>query len=350
MITTWEFPNHGIQTILKVTVDSDYIDAYGGADFPHLAIPVQIERIDRSGTSPNWTKVNRHKAVWAIGIDLFLDQNQPCRPVFQSGLQEHPLNSVSIAIPVSSRYLELVSQNTGGNGTSVALYIRVTLLIDSLLIKDAPDYNPFLTSDVHHVFIPTSRWYQTLLPKLGYPQTRLVPLVLNLPTSLALQNPPAEALWSSNLKNLNVAINLFQTWHFEPTDLVKHLRPVIENTVITWLHVWNLDIPASGKSDEILQTLNKALQPHSPETDVKPCNASNGVIPVSAPHKRLCIVLTMLHDLLSLSNVESHARTQGTFTMADAESLLYMTTGILRSLPQLWEEYPVAPNSAEIPS
>ncbi len=52
----------------------------------------------------------------------------------------------------------------------------------------------------------------------------------------------------------------------------------------------------------------------------------------------------MLHNLLQLSNVESHGRTQGTYTLADAEALLYMTLGLVRALLRLWEEYPDPPS------
>ena len=342
MHTQWRFPNFG-QHLYQAIVDPERINAYGDGDFPHLIIPITIQRWEQSTRS--WVDVQIHKMVWAVGIELFLPNNTREHPVFQSGLQEHPLNFNGVTIPVNAQYLELISRNSANGGVTGGLPMRVTLLVDPQTIVEDPNFNPIMTSDIQQVFIPVAHWYQNLLPKLGYPETRLVPLLLALPSALASRSPEANTLWSQNMTELHGAIEVFRTWHFEPKDLVIRLRPIIEKTLSTWLHLWNLPFPVSGKSDEMLQALNETIRTHDLPKGIKPCNAPNGVIPVSAPNKRLCLVLTMLHDLLSLSNIESHGHTQGTYTMADAESLLYMMIGILRSLPQLWERYPTAPGS-----
>lgn len=346
MKTEFQFPANGTTMRFKATIESEYIGAYGGPNFPHLRIPIKMSYIDTP--SKTWAESNVHKVVWGLGVDLFLQAGDLIKPVFQSGIQEHPLNFNGVTVPVNAAYIESVSRNLGGGATSVGIPMRIVALVDPQMMADDLNFGPLMTSAIQQVFVPTAHWHQRLLPELGYPQTRLVPLVLNLPSSLSDKNSEASQLWTVMMKDLSSAVDLFRTWHFEPKDLVSRLRPIIENALQVWLTLWNLPRPASGKTDMTLQTLNDALRlPHLPK-DVKPCNASNGVIPVSAPNKRLCLALTMLHDLVALSNVESHGQTQGTYTMADAESLLYMTTGILRSLPQLWEEYPSAPNQPTV--
>lgn len=326
----------------KATIEAEHIVAYGGPNFPHLRIPIKISYID--DTSKTWADSNVHKVVWGLGVDLFLQAGALIEPVFQSGIQEHPLNFHGVTIPVNAAFIESVSRNLGGGATSVGIPMRIVALVDPKLMADDLNYGPLMTSDIQQVFVPTAHWHQSLLPELGYPQTRLVPLVLNLPSSLSDKNSEASKLWTVTMKDLSSAVDVFRTWHFEPKDLVSRLRPIIENALQVWLTLWHLPIPASGKTKAALQALNDALRPPDLPKDIRPCNAPNGIVPVSVPHKRLCVALTMLHDLVALSPVESHGQTQGTYTMADAESLLYMTTGILRSLPQLWEEYPSAPN------
>ena len=343
MNTQWTFPRDG-QPLYKAIVESEHIDAYGDGDFPHLKIPIKVQRLERTTTSATWSDTQIHKAVWAVGIDLFLASTLD-HPMFHSGLQAHPLNFYGVTIPVNARYLEFISNNLTNGNMAVGLPMRITLLVDPQSVDRDPNFNPMMTSETQQVSIPLTNWHQKLLPALGYPKTRLVPLSLSLPSALASHTPEANTLWTDNMVDLNGVIDLFRTWHFEPKDLVSRLRPIIEKTLSTWLHVWNLPSPESGKSDDMLQALNEAIRPRGLPKDIKPCNAPNGVIPVTAPNKRLCVAMTMLHDLLSLSNIESHAYTQGAYMMVDAESLLYMTVGILRSLPQLWAEYPTPPTS-----
>ncbi|WP_053958281.1 hypothetical protein [Sulfobacillus thermosulfidooxidans] len=303
------------------------IKGHGGSMAPALIISPRLYRESRQDHSiiPKYGS-----EVRALAVSLYQDNDG--FPLVTSGLQYFK-NSYCV-LPLNRPMVEFLSHQ-----------IQIILSFDVWLSQDIdPENLILLRTKTHPITLDQTHWQTQVLPQLGYPETRMVPLSLTLPRPSTSDNPLARATWSSNIKQFEQAVKLFRTWHFEPTDLVQQLRPIIENTLTTWLHIWNLPIPSSGKSNDMLQTLNKALQPDDLPT-MKPCNAPNGIIPVSTPHKRLCIVLTMLHDLLSLSNIEHHAHSQGTFTMADAESLLYMTTGILRSLPQLWKEYPTPPTS-----
>jgi hypothetical protein len=340
MLTEWTFPQHGTRHAFKATVDPTAIQAYGTEVYPHLRIPLKMYAIDRSGTHPIWSPDHVHRIVWGVAVDLFLsDRPNNGEPVFQSGLQEHLLNVNVVTVSVSQPYIEQISKSTSGNGVAVGLPMRLTILVDPAAVADDPNNGPLMTAEVQLVRIPLAHWHQNILPQLGFPTSRLVPLVLELPPSLRTTNAAANQRWSTTVSELSAAVDLFRPWHFEPRDLVSRLRPAIEGALDTWLTLWGMDRSSPGKVDEALQRLNQALAPANSPPNVRPCNAPQGTIPATAPHKRLCVALTMLHDLMQLSNVESHARGRGTYSVSEAESLLYMVIGNLRSLPELWEQY-----------
>jgi len=138
------------------------------------------------------------------------------------------------------------------------------------------------------------------------------------------------------MDSLNQSLQLYQSYHVDPGTLVPPLRLAVEYALFTWAHLWNLEIPANKKADATLQTLSG---------QVKPCNAPNGIIPVAVQYSRLCGTLVMIHDLLQLSNPELHAGTAGAYGLNEAETILYLTFGILRGLPDLWQAYPDSPTT-----
>lgn len=339
LTTEWTFPSHG-RIWLKVVVDPDSIRGYGGAAYPHLAMPFHL--FGSSAGTPEhdaWSELRGRGMVWALGVDLFLPGSGQHDPIFGSGLQAHEVNSESVSIPVSATYVEAVSNSLGGQSEFVSLRMRVSVLVDPDLVANDLNHKPVLRSSVELVQIPVGRWHQTILPDVGFPTVRLVPLVLDLPQALRSDNEDANQRWRRALDELRAGISIFQSWHFEPRDLVAALRPVVEGALARWLTLWGRDA-VQGKADEMIRTLNSAITPPNLPKDMKVCNAPQGIIPSSAPEKRLCVSLTMLHNLLQLSNVESHSQSRGTYSKADAESLLYMVTGVIRSLPGLWEQYP----------
>ena len=350
MLTEWTFPQHGTRRAFRATVDPTAIQAYGSGAYPHVRIPIEIYMIDRSGDHPIWSPDHVHRVVWGVAVDLFLpNHGAPSEPVFQSGLQENPLNFDGVTVSVSQAYIEQISESISGNGVAVCLPMRLMLLVDPAAVADDPNTGPLMTSDIQVVTVPLAHWHQNILPNLGFPKSRLVPLVLELPPSLRTTNAAGNQRWTTTLSELSAAVDLFRSWHFEPRDLVSRLRPAIEGALDTWLTLWGMDTVSPGKVDEALQRLNRALSPVNSPPNVRPCNAPQGIIPATAPHKRLCVVLTMLHDLMQLSNVESHTRGRGTYSVSEAESLLYMVIGNLRVFPALWERYPQPPTS-EAPS
>lgn len=347
MSTTWTFPGNGIFRSFRATLDPAAIDAYGGSAFPHLSVGLHFETSDPPGSS--WTAASIQKKIWAAGVDVCLPTYNDA-PVCHSGLQPIAQNSPGVSIPVTARLLETVSDNLSGDKTNVMLPLRVTILVDPQTVADDPDVGPVMTSEVYSVSIPVAQWHQQILPKLGFPETRLVPLVLHLPALLATASPAANQRWANTVNELGACVDLFRAWHFEPRDLVRGLRPVVEGALSTWMLVWGFAVPGTGKADDMLQQLNGALNPPARPRGVKPCKAPEGIIPASAPHKRLCVALTMLHDLLQLSNIETHAASRGTYTLVEAESLLYMVVGVTRSLPDLWAEYPQPVNANPVTS
>ncbi len=161
--------------------------------------------------------------------------------------------------------------------------MRVGILVDPVSVANNPNISPMLLSDKKDVRLPIAQWSQQILPTLGYPQTRLVPLALVLPSAVHLQGYPAERVWSRVIEDLQAIVRDFGAWHIEPRDVVRRLRPVIENALHVWALVWRIEESASN-ADQLLQQLNDRLK-GSAGGNVKPCNAPNGIIPHSAPNK-----------------------------------------------------------------
>jgi hypothetical protein len=327
--------------LLAKTQNGDYclkmtqtnIKGHGGAIAPALIFsPRIVIELDSKTERQDYT------AIQALGVNLY-DVGMGSYPLFSSGLQYYDGNSSSFCrLPIQPSVLERFFKTS-----QIRITFDVWLSPKVLAEKqgNSGDRQIFRT-DADIMNIDEAHWLKDILPQVGYPETRLVPLTLNLPSPMPTKKPDASVEWKKVIDGLGRCTDLLRSWHFEPTEMVKTLRPVVENTLFTWLTLWGLSMPSSGKADDALQSLNQAISRDN-DPNAKPCNAPNGIIPVSVQHRRLCVNLTILHDLLQLSNVESHAKTQGTYTTAEAESLLYMVVGVVRVLPQLWEQYPTTP-------
>ncbi len=306
------------------------VTGHGGAEAPALIFFPKLFLESRDGH----TKTQLFGSdIQALGVSIYKPND--FYPMLTSGLQYFTCDGHDrfCMLPVPLILIDFIRQAT-----------QITISFDAWLSPNlAVNGKHIIRTDRRAILMDQSHWYTNVLPQLGYPETRLVPLAFSLPSPIPHNNPEANKAWEKTVKQLSDCIDVFRSWHFEPKDLVKNLRPVAEHTLSTWLKLWDLQVPSNGKADAMLQALNKVISPSSVVQDIKPCNAPNGIVPVSAPHKRLCIALTMLHDLLQLSNVESHGYSQGIYTVAQAESLLYMTVGVIRSLPEIWEQYPSSP-------
>lgn len=296
------------------------IRGHGGAAAPSLVFRPIFQR--RSGTSVEFLFEDE---VQAASVSLWSDSSSGA-PVFESGLQYFHANRSRIVLPLTVAYLETLRATK-----------RLTLRFAIWLAPDAyPEQSIRICESSENVIaLEETHWQTEVLPALGYPRVRLVPLTLDLPDVLQ-GSSQATVKWKKALDELSQVLKDYQAHHVEPRTLVSPLRLAVDHALYAWIHLWNLEVPESKKSDDLLKAIN---------AKIKPCNAPNGIIPASVQHSRLCSTLVMMHDLLQLSNPEQHGGTVGAYTLNDAETILYLTFGILRSLPDLWQAYPAPPAS-----
>lgn len=296
------------------------IRGHGGTIAPSLVFFPEFQW--RSGRAQRLLQGN---TIQAVSVSLWEPNSSV--PTFESEFQYFDPSSPKIVLSLTVPYLETLR-------SAVQLSLRFAVGLDSAAYPDQE--RRAVQSRVDSLVLDRTYWQTEVLPALGYPHVRLVPLTLNLPTTTISASSPATARWKSAMDALNQALQQYQAYHVEPRTLIPPLRLAVEHALFAWAHLWNLEVPENKKSGDLLKTLN---------TQVAPCNAPNGSIPAGVQHSRLCSTLVMIHDLLQLSNPELHAGTAGAYSLNEAETSLYLTFGILRGLPDLWQAYPTPPTT-----
>jgi len=295
------------------------IRGHGGVAAPSLILIPEFQ--SRSGQT---RKLLQGEIIQAASVSLW-EPNYSV-PMFESGFQYFDPSNPRIVLSLTMPYLETLR-------SAAQLSLRFAAWLDSA--STPGQERRAVQSRTEGIALDRAYWQTEVLPALGYPRVRLVPLTLDLPNSVQASGL-ATAEWKKTLDALSQALQQYQTYHVEPRTLIPPLRQATEHALRAWAHLWNLEIPENKKADALLQRLNER---------VKPCNAPNGIIPASAQYGKLCSTLVMIHDLLQLSNLELHAGTAGVYSLNEAETILYLTFGILRSLPDLWQTYPDSPTT-----
>lgn len=102
--------------------------------------------------------------------------------------------------------------------------------------------NSWRHSSGHVGHVPTvARWHEQLLPKIGFPKRRMVPLDMSVPERLGSANSLVVATWSRTTQHLTTAMQKFYQAH-DPSEAVAEVRFAIEGAVATWAYVWGCSI------------------------------------------------------------------------------------------------------------
>ncbi len=290
----------------------------GSAVAPSLVFTPEFQSRSGSTRESLW-----HSDIQTASVSLW-DLNQSSYPVFESGLQYFDANRPALVLPITVPFLETLR-------SAVQLSLRFAVWLPPAAYPDQA--LRVVQSRTEPIVLDPTYWQTEVLPALGYPHVRLVPLTLDLPATLSVSTQ-ASTTWKKAMDSLSQALQVYQSYHAEPTNIIGPLRLAVEYALIAWTHLWQLRVPDSQKAADLLRGLNAC---------VRPCNAPNGIIPARAQYGRLCSTLVLIHDLLQLTNPELHAGTAGTYRLAEAETILYRTAGILRGLPDLWNAYPTPP-------
>ncbi len=263
------------------------------------------------------------------------DRNQTL--LFTSGYQPYSRNISDIYIPAPKEWIEEESRRHQTD---------VTFLLSWALLHNIGGEIKTSVADQQHLRIPKQQWLEWL-PRWGYPRTRTVEIAIELPAKLASQQPKAQETWTKTVSKLQYAESkiLSPVSLHDIEDGVKVLRDVVDGALRTWLVLWGALIPDKVDLHLLLQWVNSAI----PQ-----CNAPEGKAkakpPISNDNMRLCSHAIALQNLITLTSPTHHFGTQSIYSQTDAESWLFMVLGELRSLPELWTQYPVPPSPLTAPN
>jgi hypothetical protein len=183
--------------------------------------------------------------------------------------------------------------------------------------------------------ISAPRW-QAYLAKWGYPETRLVALPTQLPSSVTQDVPVAKRAWTVVNDALKQAQQAQRGSDFATAG--SELRRATEYALYAWCAIWGDETPYEEKNASKALTF---LTQRIPEYD-----SAKGVPNRSAPPDvhRIGARFTTLRQLYALSQATHHAGERPIYTPIDIEYLLTSLIGYLRTLPEFWKEYtkPVA--------
>ncbi len=305
------------------------VTGHGGAEAPHLIFYPKLFSESRDGH----TKTQLFGSeIEALAVSIY--KSNDSYPAFTSGLRYFIGDGTGsfCMLPVTLSFIDLL-QKVGQIRISFDVWLSPDLCLNGRRI---------IRTTTQVISIDQSHWYTKVLPQLGYPETRLVPLNTSLPKSLASLNEPARTTWKrvhQRLRDAEQAILRQSNSASIITNGVNALRDVVDGALRTWLAVWGYIAPDKQEDiNVLLQNLNSGI----PQ-----CNAPEGKTK-SKPHitndnMRLCSHAIALHNIATLTNPTHHFGTQTIYTPTDAESWLLMTIGEIRSLPELWLQFPSPP-------
>ncbi len=339
MISQWEL-FYGNRNYFRITVNSDHISGYGQHISPHLHIPFSIESLQDEFKGSAWWNF-----ICAIELE-FLNATHD-RIMSSSGLHMVDADPHSVALPINGGHIDSLTRSANDRRISIpARFVIATRLQPA---DEKPQFMITMRSSTNYLQLPLSDWYEKILPDMGYPNHRMVPLNTTLPEPLSSLNEPARTTWQhvhQRLLDAEQALLMQSNSPSVVTNGVNALRDAVDGSLRTWLAVWGYMAPDKQDINGLLQTLNSGIpQCNAPEgkTKSKP--------PITNDNMRLCSHAIALHNIATLTNPTHHFGTQTIYTQNDdAESWLLMTIAEIRSLPELWLQYPKPPHPLTTPT
>lgn len=320
-MTQWHFSYVGDENMNNIYIElsQSNLFAYGSAIAPFLHIRPHV--MLRNGLDQ---RDLRGQGIYAMSVSLF-DRNQTL--LSTSGFQPYNQQTTSLYTPAPKVWIDEESRRHQSH---------VTIFLAFAVLHSIHGQLQVSKTESQQLQIPRQQWLDGL-PNWGYPQTRTVEIAVELPAMLAGHKPSAQEIWKKTTARLNYA----ETKVLSPSSLhdiedgVEALRDVVDGALRTWLVLWGAKVPDKVELRALLQWVNSGI----PQ-----CNAPEGKVkakpPISNDNMRLCSHAIALQNLITLTSPTHHFGTKSIYSQIDAESWLFMVLGELRSLPELWTQYP----------
>lgn len=329
-IESWDLRPVGVNRLAATyhaEIDLERIDAVGDARRPVLSLGADIR--DDSNQQAGLR-------VLLLAVSLHAGRKAP-PPVPISSSAWLPRSPIYLPVPADEldRLTALAADEPEGRvGVNVVLSsIIATTAADRELMRDLP----FLlvhSSALQTIWIPAGRW-QTFLKAWGFPESRLLPLNMTLPAALPASST-AQPQWAVVTESLTTALQCVREGHW--TEAGQELRRCATYMLLTWCVVWGDE--ASGEN------VSKAIS--FIDTHLPQCHSQSGSFPKSPdPNvQRACARWVLLRALMAASNPAHHTGAKPVYTREDVDYLLTALTGLARSFPAFWLEFPGPPQGA----
>lgn len=328
MLTEWTLPASGGKYLYRVTLDGDQVNLSGGDLGPVLTLFPSIYRV--GDASPN---ENLGKDIMAIAAEVFPEGAAADPPLFASGLQPLGWNQHSVTLRVTREYIEYITSRSVHAVVSIrlrfALFVTVSEMSDVSMMFSTP-------GDVQ---IPVARWHEQLLPRIGFPKRRMVPLDMAVADGVAVAAPLATTAWAKAANHLTTAMKKFYEAH-DPSEAVAEARFAIEGAVHTWAYAWGCSTPPEDL------TFALALKFIEDSAGIKAGQKVEG----NAARRRFWSRLSMLKTLHGVASDGHHIGRKTIATRDDADALVTACVGVLRLLPGFLGEFPEAPSQESAPT
>lgn len=326
----WEFqsyyrPEHYCRAIID---PENSIKAAGDETAPSLLVLFSVE-VNMNGHYEGANDIARAASLYPSGGNVVA-------PWSQTGLQNNQFGLYISLMPTWIERLTRAAEQHPEQATNLWLRLQV-LMPANIVIHESrraqvPPVIPLYTS-IMQLPIHLAKW-QGFLKIWGYPQTRLVPLAMTLPSSLVTKVPIADRAWQVVIEALQSAMEAQRKNDFSRAG--EELRRAATYTMYTWCVLWGEDEPFTTQNASLAQTKLVALiNGH--------CDPANGTFPkpdTSADAKRICARFTILRQLNTLVQAYHHTGERPVYSPDDTEYMLTTMIAFLRTLPKFWEEFP----------
>ncbi len=309
---------------LVATLEERLVSASGDQYMPSVQLPLGWEEF-----LPDGATREASRRVQAVSFDLHPSQT-PHQPWLRTGLM--PVTRAQQPyLPLTHSLIEVLSSLARARPEGdVVLNISVSALAES---QDSPGK---VCIHWHQgsqpVSISAGKW-NGMLNKWGYPNIRLVPLFTELPQQIANGNKAASDMWAAACLRLRLAQEKWRNGY--STDAGTELRHVVQLAIRTWGALWHPESPPAEYEEwgEVSRTVGQ---------DIPGCDVQTWTIErdATADAKRAFARLTVLRSLNAIANPIHHVGATPVYTAGDIEMLLTTAIAMLRSLPELWSQFP----------
>lgn len=204
---------------------------------------------------------------------------------------------------------------------------------------DPPPLLTYCNSSAFQYSVPYPRW-QTFLSTWGYPESRLIPIAVALPTPLKSSVPSAEKFWEICSDAYLKATQHRKEHHW--AEAGQEFRRSTEYALYTWNALWGNDEP--GRNQNVTGAIDGLIQ------QIPECDPNNGRFPKSrtaVDECRMCARFATLRQLNRMAQASHHIGERPIYTPDDIDYLWSSLGAFLSSLPSFWVEYPKPLKGAE---